>query len=101
MSRTVSNDSVLFNIEKASYRMGTLPAIQTLCICMQSSNSTPTCKSNSTSVVWSRGACKYYITTLGVGGGSEGNDYFAYVVRGGLEAKCLHCLCNGSKFLLT
>ena len=26
--------------------------------------------------------CKYYISTLGVGGGSEGNAYFAYVVRG-------------------
>ena len=33
--------------------------------------------------ILSRGACKYYISTLGVGGGSEGNDYFAYVVRGG------------------
>ena len=30
-----------------------------------------------------KGACKYYISTLGVGGGSEGNAYFAYVVRGG------------------
>ena len=26
------------------------------------------------------GACKYYISTLGEGGGSEGNAYFAYVV---------------------
>ena len=32
---------------------------------------------------WIKGACKYYISTLGVGGGSEGNAYFAYVVRGG------------------
>ena len=31
----------------------------------------------------SKGACKYFISTLGVGGGSEGNAYFAYVVRGG------------------
>ena len=31
----------------------------------------------------SKGACKYYISTLEVGGGSEGNTYFAYVVRGG------------------
>ena len=30
-----------------------------------------------------KGACKYYIGTLGVGGGSEGNAYFAYVVGGG------------------
>ena len=30
-----------------------------------------------------KGACKYYISTLEVGGGSEGNTYFAYVVRGG------------------
>ena len=30
-----------------------------------------------------KGACKYYISTLGVGGGCEGNAYFAYVVRGG------------------
>ena len=30
-----------------------------------------------------KGACKYYISTLGVGGGSEGNAYFAYVVGGG------------------
>ena len=30
-----------------------------------------------------KGLCKYYISTLGVGGGSEGNAYFAYVVRGG------------------
>ena len=30
-----------------------------------------------------KGACKYYISALGVGGGSEGNAYFAYVVRGG------------------
>ena len=29
-----------------------------------------------------QGACKYYISTLGVVGGSEGNAYFAYVVRG-------------------
>ena len=29
-----------------------------------------------------KGACKYYISTLGVGGGSEGNAYFAYLVRG-------------------
>ena len=36
-----------------------------------------------------KGACKYYISTLG---GSEGYAYFAYVVRGGLEAKCLYCL---------
>ena len=50
-----------------------------------------------------KGACKYYISTLGVGGGSEGNAYFAYVVRGGggLEAKCLYCLCKGSKFFFT
>ena len=27
--------------------------------------------------------CKYHISALGVGGGSEGNAYFAYVVRGG------------------
>ena len=30
-----------------------------------------------------KGACKYYISALGVGGGSEENAYFAYVVRGG------------------
>ena len=29
------------------------------------------------------GACKYYISALGVGGGSEGNAYFASVLRGG------------------
>ena len=29
-----------------------------------------------------KGACKYYISTLGVGGGSEGKAYFSYVVRG-------------------
>ena len=29
-----------------------------------------------------KGACKYYISTLGGGEGSEGNAYFAYVVRG-------------------
>ena len=29
-----------------------------------------------------KGACKYHISTLGGGGGSEGNAYFAYVVRG-------------------
>ena len=32
-----------------------------------------------------KGACKYYISTLGVGGGSEGNTYCAYVVWGGSE----------------
>ena len=50
-----------------------------------------------------KGACKCYISTLGVGGGSEGNVYFAYVVRvgGGSEAKCVYCLCNESKFLFT
>ena len=47
-----------------------------------------------------RGVCKYFISTLG-GGGSEGNAYFAYVVRGVLEAKCLYCLCTGSTFLFT
>ena len=26
-----------------------------------------------------KGACKYYISTLGVGGGSEGNAYLAYI----------------------
>ena len=31
--------------------------------------------------------------------GSKGNAYFAYV--GGLEEKCLYCLCKGSKFLFT
>ena len=25
-----------------------------------------------------KGACKYHISTLGVGGGPEGNAYFAY-----------------------
>ena len=45
------------------------------------------------------GAYKYCISTLGVGGGSEGNAYFAYGVRGGVEAKCLYR--NGSKFLFT
>ena len=25
-----------------------------------------------------KGACKYYISTLGVGGGSEGNDYYMW-----------------------
>ena len=30
----------------------------------------------------SKGACKYYISTLGVGGEYEGIAYFAYVVRG-------------------
>ena len=51
----------------------------------------------------SKGACKYYVSTLGVGGGSEGNAYFAYVVRGdeGLEPKCLYCFCKGSTFLFT
>ena len=34
---------------------------------------------------WVKGACKYYISTLGVGGGSEGNAYFAYVVRWGVQ----------------
>ena len=29
-----------------------------------------------------KGACKYYINTLWVDGGSEENAYFAYVVRG-------------------
>ena len=29
-----------------------------------------------------KGACKYYISMLGVGGGSEGNAYFVYVVKG-------------------
>ena len=30
------------------------------------------------------------------GEGSEGNAYFAYVdTGGGLEAKCLYCLCKG------
>ena len=28
-----------------------------------------------------KGACKYYISALGVGGGSEGNAYFAYVIQ--------------------
>ena len=36
-----------------------------------------------------KGVCKYYISTLGVGGGSEGNAYFAYVVRGGSKGKML------------
>ena len=37
------------------------------------------------------GACKYYISTLGVGRGSEGNAYFAYMVRrsGGSRGKML------------
>ena len=26
-----------------------------------------------------KGACKYYITPLGGGGGSEGNAYFAFI----------------------
>ena len=30
-----------------------------------------------------RGVCKYYISMLGGGGGSEGITYFDYVVRGG------------------
>ena len=34
-------------------------------------------------VYYWQGACKYYISTLGVGGGSEGNVCFAHVVRGG------------------
>ena len=36
-----------------------------------------------------------------MGGGSEGNAYFAYVVRGvgGPEVKGLYCLCKESKFL--
>ena len=46
-----------------------------------------------------KGACKNCISTLGVGGGSEGNAYFAYAVRGGVEAKCLYW--KGSKFLFT
>ena len=51
----------------------------------------------------SKGACKYYISTLEVGGGSEGNTYFAYVVRGGggSRGKMLILLCKGSKFLFT
>ena len=32
-------------------------------------------------VYYNKGACKYYISTLG-GGGSEGNAYFASGVRG-------------------
>ena len=35
------------------------------------------------------GACKYYISTLGGGMGSEGNAYFAYVARGGSTGKML------------
>ena len=30
-------------------------------------------------ITFNKGACKYYISTLGVGGGSEGNAYTAYV----------------------
>ena len=30
-------------------------------------------------LVYAKGACKYYISPLGVGGGSEGNASFAYV----------------------
>ena len=33
------------------------------------------------------GACKYYISELGVGGGSEENAYFVYMVRGGGGAR--------------
>ena len=33
-------------------------------------------------VTWPKGACKYYISTLGGSEGSEGNAYFSYVVRG-------------------
>ena len=29
--------------------------------------------------ICNKGACKYYINALGVGGGSEGYAYFAYV----------------------
>ena len=36
---------------------------------------------------WKKGACMYYISTLGGGGGSEGNAYFAHVVRGGGGAR--------------
>ena len=40
------------------------------------------------------GECKYHISALGVGGGSEGNAYFAYVVRrvGGSGGKMLMLL---------
>ena len=43
----------------------------------------PNVFSISARVCTNKGACKYYISTLGVGGGSEANAYFAYVVRGG------------------
>ena len=33
-----------------------------------------------------KGACKYYISMLGGGVGSEGNAYFAYVVRGAFKS---------------
>ena len=37
-----------------------------------------------------QGACKYYISALAVGGGSEGNAYFAYVGGdGGSRSKML------------
>ena len=36
-----------------------------------------------------KGACKYYISTLGVGGGSEGNAYFFMWLGRGSRGKML------------
>ena len=43
------------------------------------------------SLTGNKGACKYYISTLGGVGGLTRNAYFAYGVRGvgGSEANCL------------
>ena len=46
-------------------------------------NNTKIIKHNTTEMIKpSKGVRKYYISTLGVGGGSEGNSYFVYVVSG-------------------
>ena len=44
----------------------------------------------------SKGACKYYISTLGVGREYEGNAYFAYLGGGGPELgkTCLYNTCT-------
>ena len=50
---------------------------------MVESNHSSKDKDSSTKSV--KGAYNYYIGTLGGGGESEGNAYFAYVVRGGVQ----------------
>ena len=48
-------------------------------------------------------ACKCYISMLGVGGGLKEMLILLMWLGGvgGLEAKCLCCLCKGAKFLFT